>query len=85
VSSPVYLKLSIIKSAVIAVHSHISHYEANWTPLSEQDTSEEEEAEDIFHSPTDSRTGETFSQTEISGVRRAGLSCQDAQDDRRSS
>jgi len=70
---------------LVDVHSHIPHYEANWTPLSEQNTSEEEEAEDIFHSPADSRIGETFSQTEISGVRRAGVSCQDAQDDRRSS
>ena len=69
----------------VAVHSHIPHYEANRTPLSEQNTSKEEEAENVFHSPADSRIGETFPQTEIPGVRRAGVSCQDAQDDRRSS
>jgi hypothetical protein len=86
VFSPLYVKyLSVIQSAACAFHSNVPHHKANRTPLPEQNTSKEEEAEDILHSPADSRIGETFSQTEISGLRRAGISCQDAQDDRRSS
>lgn len=36
--------------------------------LSEQDATEEEEAEDKLHQVADRRAGETFSQTKVSGI-----------------
>jgi hypothetical protein len=77
-----YGELSLL---LVAVRSHISYYEAHRTPVPEQNSSKAEEAEDLVHTPADRRAGEALPQTEIPGVRRAGVSRQNAQDDRRSS
>lgn len=52
-------------------------------PLSESDTTEEEEAEDQLYEAADRRAGETFPQAKVSGIGRAGGVGQVAQDDGR--
>jgi hypothetical protein len=74
-----------LTSAACCPLSHLPHHEAHRTPLPEQDTPKTEEAADILHSPADRRVRETLPQTEVPGVRRAGVAREDAQDDGRSS
>lgn len=62
--------------------SYVSHNETNRTSISEPDAAEEKEATDVLHSATDCWAGKAISQAKIPGVRRAGVPCENSQNDR---
>lgn len=62
--------------------SFCSH-SADRSPVSEQDASEAEKAQNLLFQSPDLRAGEALSPAEVSGQRRAGGSGQEPEDDRR--
>ncbi|GBP37768.1 hypothetical protein EVAR_29970_1 [Eumeta japonica] len=70
---------------VLAFHSIIPHHEADRSSLSEQNTTETEETQDLLHQAPDSGTGEEVPQAEVPRVGGESIASEDSQNDRCSS